>query len=96
MKEANIAVMESNPSMARKKRSGHSLLSLKRNKLLYLMILPGFVYFVIFKYLPMGGLVISFQDYQPYLGIEEARGSDLSILSACSRSQPSLCCSGIH
>lgn len=33
------------------------------------MILPGFVYFVIFKYLPMGGLVISFQDYQPYLGI---------------------------
>ncbi|WP_371916330.1 MULTISPECIES: ABC transporter permease [Paenibacillus] len=55
--------------MARKKRSGHSLLSLKRNKLLYLMILPGFVYFVIFKYLPMGGLVISFQDYQPYLGI---------------------------
>lgn len=69
MKEANIAVMESNPSMARKKRSGHSLLSLKRNKLLYLMILPGFVYFVIFKYLPMGGLVISFQDYQPYLGI---------------------------
>ncbi|AIQ32248.1 sugar ABC transporter permease [Paenibacillus sp. FSL R10-2771] len=61
--------MESNPSMARKKRSGHSLLSLKRNKLLYLMILPGFVYFVIFKYLPMGGLVISFQDYQPYLGI---------------------------
>lgn len=69
MKEANIAVMESNPSMARKKRSGHSLLSLQRNKLLYLMILPGFVYFVIFKYLPMGGLVISFQDYQPYLGI---------------------------
>ncbi|AIQ60797.1 protein lplB [Paenibacillus borealis] len=61
--------MESNPSMARKKRSGHSLLSLKRNKLLYLMILPGFVYFVIFKYLPMGGLVISFQEYQPYLGI---------------------------
>ncbi|WP_425415554.1 ABC transporter permease [Paenibacillus borealis] len=55
--------------MARKKRSGHSLLSLKRNKLLYLMILPGFVYFVIFKYLPMGGLVISFQEYQPYLGI---------------------------
>ncbi|WP_397386823.1 ABC transporter permease [Paenibacillus sp. MMS20-IR301] len=33
------------------------------------MILPGFVYFVIFKYLPMGGLIISFQDYQPYMGI---------------------------
>ncbi|QQZ64250.1 sugar ABC transporter permease [Paenibacillus sonchi] len=53
----------------RKKRTKHSLLSLKRNKLLYLMILPGFLYFVIFKYLPMGGLIIAFQDYQPFLGI---------------------------
>ncbi|MGX7173163.1 ABC transporter permease [Enterococcus ratti] len=42
---------------------------IKTNKLLYLMILPGILYFVIFKYLPMGGLVIAFQDYQPYLGI---------------------------
>ncbi|WPP43701.1 ABC transporter permease [Paenibacillus hunanensis] len=43
-----------------------------RNKFLYLMILPGFIYFVIFKYLPMGGLIISFQDYQPYLGISDS------------------------
>ncbi|MCM3781673.1 sugar ABC transporter permease [Neobacillus mesonae] len=43
---------------------------LKKYKLLYLMILPGFLFFVIFKYLPMGGLIISFQDYQPYLGIQ--------------------------
>ena len=40
-----------------------------KNHALYLMILPGFLYFVIFKYVPMGGLVIAFQDYQPYLGI---------------------------
>ncbi|MBY0010821.1 sugar ABC transporter permease [Paenibacillus typhae] len=33
------------------------------------MILPGLVYFIIFKYLPMGGLVIAFQNYQPFLGI---------------------------
>ncbi len=49
-----------------KKKGGYGVL---RNKFLYLMILPGFIYFVIFKYLPMGGLIISFQDYQPYLGI---------------------------
>ncbi|OUM95471.1 MAG: protein lplB [Thermobacillus sp. ZCTH02-B1] len=40
-----------------------------KNHALYLMILPGFLYFVVFKYVPMGGLVIAFQDYQPYLGI---------------------------
>jgi putative aldouronate transport system permease protein len=42
---------------------------MKTNKVLYLMILPGVLYFVIFKYLPMAGLVVAFQDYQPYLGI---------------------------
>ncbi|MCI3923030.1 sugar ABC transporter permease [Paenibacillus sp. TRM 82003] len=40
-----------------------------KNRALYLMILPGFLFFVIFKYIPMGGLVIALQDYQPYLGI---------------------------
>jgi putative aldouronate transport system permease protein len=33
------------------------------------MILPGVLYFLIFKYIPMFGLVISFQDYLPYKGI---------------------------
>ena len=41
---------------------------IKRNKLLYLMILPGMLYFIIFKYLPMFGLIISFQDFKPYKG----------------------------
>ncbi len=36
---------------------------------LYLMLLPGILYFLVFKYLPMWGVVISFQDFQPYSGI---------------------------
>ncbi|MGN7383566.1 sn-glycerol-3-phosphate transport system permease protein ugpA [Chlamydia abortus] len=40
-----------------------------KNRAVYLMILPGLIYFVIFKYIPMGGLVIAFQDYKPYLGM---------------------------
>lgn len=40
-----------------------------RNRYIYLMILPGVLYFLIFKYIPMLGLVISFQDYLPYKGI---------------------------
>nr|WP_071131011.1 sugar ABC transporter permease [Enterococcus timonensis] len=42
---------------------------IKGNHGLYLMILPGLLYFIVFKYIPMGGLVIAFQDYQPFLGI---------------------------
>lgn len=36
---------------------------------LYVMILPSFVLAVIFCYIPMGGLVMAFQDYKPWLGI---------------------------
>ena len=43
-----------------------------RHRALYLMALPGIVYFLIFKYLPMGGLIISFQDYKPFLGIMDS------------------------
>ncbi|GIQ70538.1 sugar ABC transporter permease [Xylanibacillus composti] len=42
---------------------------LKRNKLLYVMIIPGLIYFVVFKYIPMYGLIISFQNYKPHLGV---------------------------
>lgn len=41
---------------------------LKRDKWLYVLVAPGILYFLIFKYLPMGGLIIAFQDYIPYLG----------------------------
>lgn len=42
---------------------------MKRHKWMYLLMLPGIIYFIIFKYVPMGGLIISFQNYSPYLGI---------------------------
>lgn len=47
-------------------------LSLKKHYVLYLMVLPGIIYFLIFKYAPMGGLVIAFQDYKPFMGILES------------------------
>jgi putative aldouronate transport system permease protein len=32
------------------------------------MILPGLLFFIIFKYIPMAGLVIAFQDFDPFSG----------------------------
>ena len=40
-----------------------------RDRWLYLLMLPGFVYFIVFKYLPMWGIVISFQNYVPFSGV---------------------------
>lgn len=41
-------------------------------KALYLMVLPGILYFVVFKYVPLAGIIIAFQDYNVFSGI---RGS---------------------
>ncbi len=42
---------------------------IRRDKWLYLLLLPGFIYFIIFKYLPMFGIVIAFENYVPYSGV---------------------------
>lgn len=36
---------------------------------LYALLIPGFLYFIIFKYVPLWGIVISFQDYNPFGGV---------------------------
>ena len=36
---------------------------IKRDKWMYLMLLPGFLYFIIFKIVPMWGVLISFKNY---------------------------------
>ena len=41
----------------------------KMYRLFYLMMLPGLLYFAVFRYLPMFGLVIAFKDYDIFKGI---------------------------
>lgn len=36
---------------------------------LYVLMIPGIVYFVMFRYMPMGGLIIAFKDYNVFQGI---------------------------
>ncbi|MDQ0916275.1 putative aldouronate transport system permease protein [Paenibacillus sp. V4I5] len=49
-------------------RSSTMIGRLVRNRWLYFMVLPGLLYFLIFKYWPMYGIFIAFKDYQPFLG----------------------------
>ena len=44
------------------------LTKLKHYRWLYLMLIPGIAYFAVFKYAPMYGITIAFQDYLPFLG----------------------------
>ncbi|TBL76494.1 ABC transporter permease [Paenibacillus thalictri] len=41
---------------------------IKRNRYIYLMMSAGVIYFFLFKFLPIWGLLLSFQDYTPFKG----------------------------
>jgi putative aldouronate transport system permease protein len=43
--------------------------SLWKDRWLYLFLTPGVIYFLIFKYVPMWGVFMSFQNYQPHMGL---------------------------
>ncbi|WP_338119928.1 ABC transporter permease [Paenibacillus thalictri] len=38
-------------------------------KMMYLLALPGLAFFILFKFVPMWGLLLAFQQYNPYVGI---------------------------
>lgn len=38
--------------------------NIKKHKLILLMLAPGIIYFIVFRYLPMYGILISFKDFQ--------------------------------
>ena len=46
-------------------RPGSLRADLKRDKWLYILLIPGLLYFIVFKYLPMFGIVIAFEHYVP-------------------------------
>lgn len=50
-------------------RAGGWKKDFQQNKALYLIFLPVFIYFLIFHYLPMFGIVMSFQNYNVRQGI---------------------------
>jgi putative aldouronate transport system permease protein len=58
-----MANMKATPNRKRRSDSWH----------LYLMLLPAVILTLIFIYVPMGGLVMAFQDYKPYSGILHSR-----------------------
>lgn len=42
---------------------------LKKNKNIYIMLIPIVLFYIIFHYVPLCGAIISFKDYDPVLGI---------------------------
>lgn len=51
-----------------KKQKGKLWRQIWRERWMYVLALPGILFFVLFQYLPMLGNIIAFQDYSPFLG----------------------------
>lgn len=43
--------------------------NIKKYKTLYILLLPGIIFFLLFKYIPLYGLTIAFKNYKPWFGI---------------------------
>ena len=56
--------------MATKKKQVNGFVyDLRHNKWLLAMSIPGLICIILFRYIPMGGLVMAFQDYSLFLGL---------------------------
>ncbi|WP_408635381.1 ABC transporter permease [Paenibacillus selenitireducens] len=51
-----------------RKEGSRTFRQMWKYKALYLISIPGILYFLIFKYIPLGGSVIAFQDYNIFKG----------------------------
>lgn len=59
--------MQSNTASEKRKKIWENI---RRNKIIYLFLLPAFITVLIFSYLPMPGLILAFLDYDVFLGFK--------------------------
>lgn len=51
-----------------KKGLSSTISHIKKHPTLYLLLLPGLIFLIVFKYIPMFGVIIAFQDFSPFTG----------------------------
>ncbi|RTE10824.1 ABC transporter permease [Paenibacillus whitsoniae] len=66
-----LSKTQSDSRVLKKKKTFVS--DIQQNFYLYVMVLPGILYFVIFKYLPMVGIIVAFQNFNVVKGIFKSK-----------------------
>jgi len=67
--KTSVALKSNAPNTSSIKKSASFLAEVRRNGLLYLLTLPGILLIFVFSYLPIGGIVIAFQNFNAIKGI---------------------------
>lgn len=63
---------------------------LKRNWPLHLMLVPSLIFLIVFSLVPMGGIVMAFQNYKPFLGFTKSAWVGLDNFRALFERQDSI------
>ena len=69
-----------------KRKSNISWRDIKLNKEVYLMLLPGLLFLIVVKYIPLYGLQVAFKDFNPFKGISGSDWVGFKYYIACFRS----------
>jgi len=67
--EPQVELRIARPTKSNRQSAAALRKALVRDKYLYLLLLPGLLLILLFRYVPMYGVVIAFQDYNIYKGI---------------------------
>ncbi|MFD0676735.1 MULTISPECIES: ABC transporter permease [unclassified Paenibacillus] len=67
--DTHSAALQSSVTLDKKMKQRTLFSDLRRDKYLYMLVLPGVLFFILFKYVPMWGIIIAFQEYSPYAGV---------------------------
>ncbi|MCU6712493.1 ABC transporter permease subunit [Paenibacillus sp. J5C_2022] len=67
--QANSPARELNPRLQAVPRSKMAIAALVRYRWLYILMAPGVLYYLIYHYMPMFGLVVAFKDYNLMKGV---------------------------
>ena len=63
------SALERFPPLIAKRKAQTVLSKMWKERWLYILLLPGLAFFIIYKYLPMAGLVLAFENFQPQRGV---------------------------
>lgn len=73
----SIANIKKNNKLPHQIKSNTSIWnSIKKDRLRYLLILPGLIFFIVYKYVPIYGLLAAFKDYRLADGIWNSKWND--------------------
>ncbi len=67
--QIRVRMDQDSPVFTEKRGFREAWRQIKRDRFLYALAALPLLYFIIFRYLPMVGLIIAFQNYDPFLGL---------------------------